>query len=74
LITTRIRRSFRIIADVHAYLRRYAETFGLLDKASFGATVTGLSRAASGYRLTYEVDGAARQDDFDYVGRGQRPL
>lgn len=53
--------------DVHAYLRRYAETFGLLDKASFGATVTGLSRAASGYRLTYEVDGAARQDDFDYV-------
>lgn len=53
--------------DVHAYLRRYAETFGLLDGARLGTTVTGLSRAGSGYRMSYEAAGAAREEEFDRV-------
>lgn len=53
--------------DIHAYLRRYAEKFGLLENARFHTTVTGLSRHGSGYRLKFEVSGKAQEEDFDRV-------
>lgn len=54
--------------EIQAYLRRYAERFGLLSRLRLHTRVTRLERAAgAGWRLRGESHGAAMDQVFDRV-------
>jgi len=65
--------TFLAASDIHRYLIRYAETFGLIDRIRFGTSVSRVSRGDRGWLV--EFDSGA--EHFDHVviatGRFHRP-
>jgi dimethylaniline monooxygenase (N-oxide forming) len=66
-------RTFLPAYDIHRYLTRYAQTFGLIDRIRFGVTVSRLSRDTRGWIV--ETSSGARRFDNVIVatGRFHRP-
>ncbi|NJQ00196.1 flavin-containing monooxygenase [Streptomyces zingiberis] len=60
---------FPTLPQVHAYLRAYAERFGVLARCRFGHRVARVARrAGGGWRVTAERDGhAPATEEFDAV-------
>lgn len=55
-------------ADVHAYLRGYAERFGVAERIRFGSEVVGLERAGdAGWTVVVRRDGEVTREPFDRV-------
>lgn len=57
-------------AEVHRYLRRYAEDHGLIGSMRFGTTVTSMVRRADGapgWTVTSRRGGVEATEDFDFV-------
>lgn len=65
-------------AQVLAYMRRYADAHGLLERAEFGCRLTMMEQTDAGYALTFEQGGKARTETFARVviasGRFNKPV
>ena len=53
--------------QVAAYLRAYADKFGIADRVELSTRVTNVERDGDGYVLTIEHDGESRIERFDRV-------
>ncbi|MCC5033820.1 NAD(P)-binding domain-containing protein [Streptomyces sp. WAC 00631] len=58
---------FPTLPQVHAYLRSYAEAFGVLPVCRFGHRVVRVAREADGWRVTARHEGGESTGVFDAV-------